>query len=44
MFKRTLKNGFRVMHVTWASSKDTDIINVAAKQMQAWMGRMRLEK
>jgi len=30
MFKRTLKNGFRVMHMNWASKMDTDIINVAA--------------
>jgi len=30
MFKRTLKNGFSVMHVNWASSMDTNIINVAA--------------
>jgi hypothetical protein len=28
MFKRTLKNGFNVMHVKWASSVDTDIVNV----------------
>jgi hypothetical protein len=30
MFKRTLKNGFRVMHMNWASNMDTDIIIVAA--------------
>ena len=30
MFKRTLKNGFRVMRMNWASNMDTDIINDAA--------------
>jgi hypothetical protein len=32
------------MHVNWASSMDTDVTSAAAKQVQAGMVRMRLEK